>query len=404
MSATSESTPVPAPEPGRLSPPAPGGQIGHERSLLGSLGAGLMRLVNALSSIVKLALLVLFLFLLVAALSVFSRSASQEGPKESFYTGNRSARAKIAIIRIEGMLMEGLNGFAQKQIDAAAADPAVKAVVVRINSPGGTITASDNLHRRLNELRQGKNQKHPGTAKPLVVSMSSIAASGGYYIAMIKSDPPTPVLAEPTTITGSIGVYAAFPNVKKLADDNGVHLDYVRAGDIKASGSPFRVMTDHEKEVWQNMVDHAYLHFLKVIEEARSPLLTRDILQEDVTVRETLHVRNGPDKEKRLNYKRYRADGGIFTAAQAQKLKLIDKIGYLSDAIEEARRLADLGPDCQVITYDRPTTLLGLLMGEQASKPALLLDADRLSAATAPRLWYLAPQHEMAGFLATLGR
>jgi protease-4 len=375
-----------------------------ERSLIGTFFLGVSRLITGLSSLVKLAVLVLVLFFLLGMVTAFMGKPGEADLKESFYAGDRSARDKIAIVHIDGVLMEGFNAFAIKQIDAAAADDDVKAVVVRINSPGGTITASADLHRRLNDLRLGMNRKHPGNPKPIVVSMGNIAASGGYYVAMIKSDPPTPVLAEPDTTTGSIGVYLMLPNVKKLADKHGVEVSYIKAGDIKASGSPFLEMTEHEKEVWQNSVDHAYLRFLAVIEEARSPALTRDTLQADVTIDETLAVRHGLQKQKQVSYKRYRADGGIFTAAQAHKLKLVDKIGDLMDAIDEARRLGDVGQNYKAITYDRPATLLGLLMGNHVTGPVLVLDANRLAGAVTPRMWYLAPQHEMAGILTALSR
>src|SRR5206468_2403943 len=131
---------------------------------------------------------------------------------ERLYSGSASAKDKIAIISLDGVIAEGLLGFVHKQIDQAAKDNSVKAVVLRINSPGGSITASDDLHRRLIELRDG-NKARKTTGRPLVVSMASLAASGGYYVAM----PAQTLVAERTTLTGSIGVYASFPNVKKLA-------------------------------------------------------------------------------------------------------------------------------------------------------------------------------------------
>jgi len=108
--------------------------------------------------------------------------------------------------------MEGTLHYAHKEIEEAAADSRVKAVVLRINSPGGSITASDDLLRRLVNLREGKTPGHPSAKKPMVVSMASLTASGGYYIAMAAEK----LFAERTTITGSIGVYAAFPNVSEL--------------------------------------------------------------------------------------------------------------------------------------------------------------------------------------------
>jgi protease-4 len=385
-------TPTPAASPASSSPP---------RQQSGGVFARLGRVFLTISTLVNLIVLGLGVVLAVMVYSAFHRG---DKLSERFQGGDRASPNKIAIIRIEGVLFEGLLDYAVRQIDTVAEDDRVKAVVVRIISPGGTITASDFLHKRLNDLRRGDNPRRPGrrNPRPVVVSLGSIAASGGYYIAMIRSDPPTPILAEPTTITGSIGVYAAFPNVEKLSDKVGFTMNVIKAGDIKASGSPFRKMTGEEQRVWQHMVDHAYLHFLDVVAAARTkPPLTREKLQDDVDVKETLPVREGPNREKHLHYKRYRADGGIFTAGQAWELGLIDRLGYTNDAVKEAARLADLGEDYQAITYDRPPSLLRAILGAQAPAP---LDADRISSAVTPRLWYLAPQHELAGMMTALGR
>jgi protease-4 len=384
---------MPSPPPDYPARPRPSG-LALFFSWLGRLVTGLTTLVNLFFLVVVLTLLVI-LFVGV--------SKKSEGLNERFYGGKESAKDKIAIIRVEGVLFEGLTSYAQNQIEEAAKDDRIKAVVLRIASPGGTITASDDLHQRLNNLRIGHNHRHPGKAKPIVVSMGSVAASGGYYIAMIKSDPPTVVFAEQTTITGSIGVYASFPNLEKLAKDNGIKMTVIKAGDLKNSGSMFKDMEPPERQVWQHMVDHAYLRFLDVVAEARTKL-NQAKLQEDVDLSETLPIRTGKEKTQRIASQRYRADGAIFTADQARRLQLIDRIGYLDDAVKEAAKLADLGDNYRAITYDRPPTLLGSLIGIQEWKSPLSLDAERVSAATAPRLWYLAPQHELSGMLTALGR
>jgi protease-4 len=303
---------------------------------------------------------------------------------EHYHSGKKLAKDKIAVVQIDGVLMEGLNGFAQKQIEQAAADPHVKAVVLRINSPGGSISASDDLHRRLRELRDGSPEKKRG-GKPLLASMGSLAASGGYYIAM----PAQAVVAERTCITGSIGVYAAFPNVAELGEKVGVKMVVIKRGEVKDSGSPFHPMTEHEREVWQDMVDRAYDQFLEVVEEGRPQLKGK--------LRDPIPAPGSKEPRRR-------ADGGIFTADQALRLGLIDKIGYLDDAVNELRQQAGLGDDCQVITYEKPQTLLGALLGVRAPQPAAELDPGRLAAAATPRLWYLAPQSELAGLLAASGR
>jgi protease-4 len=315
---------------------------------------------------------------------------------ERHYSGDRSAQDKVAILHLEGVILEGLLQFVHQQIDTAAADKDVKVVVLRINSPGGSITASDDLHRRLVELRDG-NARKKTNPKPLVVSMGSLAASGGYYAAM----PARTLLAERTTLTGSIGVFASFPNVKGFTDEHKITFLTIKQGEIKDSGSPFKDMTDKEKQVWQDMVDHAYEQFLAVVEQSR-PHLTKAKMLEPVEIQP---VHAGPSKAGEplpRKYSRYRADGGIYTADAALELKLIDRIGTLDDAILAAHDAAQLGELYQAIAYERPRSLTELLLGARLPQPGGLLDPGRLKNGLAPRLWYLAPGFEITGFLAAV--
>jgi protease IV len=320
---------------------------------------------------------------------------------EKRYAGKSSASEKVAIITLDGVILEGLLNYAHKQIEQAAGDRHVKAVVVRINSPGGSITASDDLHRKLTELRYGDSKKNRDP-RPLIVSMGGMAASGGYYIAM----PGQSLFAERTTITGSIGVYTSFPNVKKLANDHGVSLITIKQGQIKDSGSPFAEMTEQERQVWQDMVDDAYQRFVEVVEKGR-PMLSDGKLLEAVSVPP---VQAGPDflkkdEEKPKPYRRYLADGGVWTADKALKHKLIDKIGTLDDAVQAAHDAANLGDNYQVIKYERPSTLFELLAGggqSHAVPSGSVVDPARLEAGFAPRLWYLAPGAEISGLFAAM--
>lgn len=321
---------------------------------------------------------------------------------EKFYSHSKIANDKIAVVRIDGMLLDETMGYAHKQIDKAAKDDHVKAVVLRINSPGGTITASDELHKRLIELREGSSARYKSQAKPLVVSMSSMAASGGYYIAM----PGQHLFAERTTITGSIGVYASLPNVSELANKNGVHMELIKAGDVKGSGSMFHEMSPQERQVWQDMVSSAYGLFLNVVEEGRPALkgqLTKNLTLKDKDGNEIKDVYQYDNKGNRLTekpkvpYKRQLADGGIFTAEEAEQYKLIDKVGYLDDAVKEAARLARLTGDFRVVAYERPVTLLSLFGG--GVKAATPFDIGKVAASAQPRLWFLAPNCELAGYL-----
>jgi protease-4 len=184
-------------------------------------------------------------------------------------------------------------------------------------------------------------------------------------------------------------------------------MNIIKAGEVKDSGSMFHEMTPHEQELWQGMVDHAYLEFLQVVERGRPNLKGK--LQEDVVIDEVIKVRykiseKEQGREKKVHYTRYRADGGIWVADEAKKYGLIDQIGYLEDAIKAAKQAAGLSEDYRAVDYERPLTLLGALLGEKAEPPSMQLDVSKLADAATPRLWYLAPQSELAGILAAAGR
>jgi protease IV len=359
----------------------------RRRSLFGWFGNILATLVIVLSLLLNL-----FFFW---ALSNVGEGGSLS---EKHYSGNKLSRNKIAIVRIEGALMEGMTGYFHKEIAQAAADSAVKAVVVRVNSPGGTITASDDLYKRLTDLRDGDPEKKT-SPKPLVVSMASIAASGAYYISM----PAKTILAEPTTATGSIGVYASLPDVTELSKKIGFNMRVIKDGDLKYSGSPFTEMSAHERQMWQDMIDHSYLQFLQVVEQGRPSLKGK--LQEDIPIRKDRPIRSGKERSRHVEFTRYRADGGIWTSDEAKQYGLIDQIGYLDDAIKIVRQSANLGDDYHVILYERPIGLLTTFLDVKARPPQVsLLDPERLSNAAVPRVWYLWPQADLAGILAGAGQ
>jgi protease-4 len=218
--------------------------------------------------------------------------------------------------------------------------------------------------------------------------------------------PASHLVAERTTITGSIGVYAAFPNVSELADKYGVKLNVIKAGRVKDSGSMFHEMSAQERQLWQDMVDHAYGQFLGVVREGRGDklkyALTADIPDDSKLSNgpsPLTKLPNGSGKVEGATYVRQLADGGIFTADKALKYGLVDEIGYLDDAIAAVRKKAGLPDDCKVVTYERSQSLLGLLTGE-ASARHLAPAWNKLAVGLLPRLWYLAPQCDLAAILA----
>jgi protease-4 len=315
---------------------------------------------------------------------------------ETHLYGPRTAVDKVAVVRAEGPLIEGLDAHILRQIEKAGRDTDVKAIVVRIDSPGGTIGASEDIHRELTRVRNGQHPRYPDVQKkPVVASMGSIAASGGYYIAM----PAEKVFAEKTTLTGSIGVYAALPNVSELAKDNGVRLELVKAGGIKGSGSPLHEMTPAERQPWQDMVDLAYDQFLDVVAAGRPPL-TRERLRSEVVSRKQANLYDDKGNVvagKQVPVVRVRADGGTFSAAEAKQHGLIDDIGLLEDAVAAAASSAGLG-EYRVVSYERPPSLMTILLG--AKSTAAGPDLGQLANGLRPRLWYMSPQCELSGILA----
>lgn len=352
-----------------------------------------------LSLLANLALAVILILALTAP-----AEPSGAGLIERHYSGDSDAADKVAVVRISGVLMDGTTGYPLHQIERAAKDPAVKAVVVRINSPGGTITASEDLHRALTELRDNTHPRFRGTApKPLVASMGDMAASGGYYVAM----PAKTVLAEPTTITGSIGVFAALPNASEFAKENGIKLILIKAGDLKAGGSPLQTLSHEERQPWQDLVDHAYDRFLTVVADGRG--IPRERLVGEKTERvvpkydDKGNQLKGPDgKPEVVRLTRYRVDGGIFTPPQAKELGLIDDVATLPSAIRHAAMTAGLTHYRGVI-YERQKSLVEQVLGVNICQPTVPLSVDSLASAAVPRVWFLTPGHEMAAAVTLAG-
>jgi protease-4 len=304
------------------------------------------------------------------------------------------------VVRVSGVISEGSIAYPVRQLRAAAADKHVKAVVLRIDSPGGTVSASDELYKCIVNVRDNDGRRFPGSGpKPVSVSMGALAASGGYYIAVAGG----PIVAEPTTITGSIGVFAALPNVADFTEKHGIRLELIKDGRLKASGSFFHKLSPEERQTWQDTVDSAYDAFLGVIAKGR-PGLTPEALRSQVVVDRMVPLRDekgNPVVEKgkavEVKYTRVRADGATFTPQQARDFGLIDGIDDLPGAIRSAASRAGLA-NYKAVVYDRPTTLLEALTGLQANRRPTVLEVPDVSANLTPRLWYLAPAAD-AGLL-----
>jgi protease-4 len=236
----------------------------------------------------------------------------------------------VGLIRIEGGIGlttatgEGVVGeVVLDQIRQAEENERVKAIVVLINSPGGTVVPADEIYRALR-----------GATKPVVAVMGDVAASGGYYIACGADK----ILAHPATITGSIGVYGRLLTAAELLNKLGIEGIIVRSGDSKAVGNIFEQPTEEQLAIEQAIVDELHELFVQAVAQGR---------EMDVEV-----VRN-------------LADGRPYTGQQALELGLIDALGGLEAAIQEAARLGGIDGEPEVIEYQQPPTLLELWTGIQ---------------------------------------
>jgi protease-4 len=246
--------------------------------------------------------------------------------RESVVDGKRGP--KVVMIEIDGAIRdeeeagtlgigtrEGTVSRVRSELELAREDDEVKALLLRINSPGGTVTASDIVYREITRFKQERNV-------PVVAQLMGVAASGGYYVAMSADS----IYANPTTLTGSIGVIFVSVNVAGLMEKLGVEDQTIVSGPRKDTGSILRRMRPDERAQLQGVIDQLSARFQDVVAQGR-PGLTR----------EQIHTL---------------ADGRVYTAEQAKQAGLVDAIGYLEDGIAEAKRRAGLS-EARVVTYHR---------------------------------------------------
>lgn len=242
------------------------------------------------------------------------------------YTLQGSGKQKILIIPIKGFISDSPRnlplyrkvGMVQEvvaHLKRAEKDEDIKAVLLKIDSPGGSVTASDILYHEILKFKERSGVK-------LIAVMMGVAASGGYYISLSADL----VMAHPTSITGSIGVVFLQPNVSGLMDKMGLEVQIDKSGRNKDMGSPFRKATPEEQKIVQGLVDDLAGRFLSLVDERRK---LSDEAKKDI------------------------ASARIYTASDALRLGLVDRIGYLDDAILETIRMAGLPEDARVVVYRR---------------------------------------------------
>ena len=255
-----------------------------------------------------------------------------------------TAGDRVALLNIDGVISSDLpasswsNAFSTENflssLKKAQEDKKVKAILIRINSPGGTVAASQDIYEAILEVRKDK---------PVVVSMADVAASGGYYVASAADR----IVAQKGTMTGSIGVIFNFTDIAKLADKVGVTSNVIKSGKFKDSGSMYRKMSPEEQALFQSSIDMAYNQFIADITLGR-------VMRDDKY--KTLRVDLKPDTLKKY------ADGRVFLGEEAHKLGFVDEIGSQAYAVSVASRMAGYDKVLPLVPYNKNSGLKNFLM------------------------------------------
>ena len=281
------------------------------------------------------------MFFAVGQKGLFTEDVIREGPRTS----------KIAVINLEGLIEDSQSRDIYKQLKNAAEDEYIKGLIIRVNTPGGLVSSSDQIN---NEIRKWRTH----TEKPVVAFMESLATSGGYY-ASVACDK---IVAEPTAITGSVGVILKYLVLQQLLEEKlGIEPVVVKSGEKKDWPSSFYPPDERQLQYLNDkLISPAYERFIHVVAAGRESL--------------TL------DQVKLL------ADGSLYRADEALAENLIDKVGYLDDAIDQVLSLAGI-QQAQVVEYQKPFSLASLLSVQ--SRSLFNIDRDALHEFTTPQLLYL---------------
>jgi protease-4 len=231
---------------------------------------------------------------------------------------------RVALIRVEGIILDSKETI--EQLKRYGEDNSVKAIVLRVDSPGGGVVPSQEIYEEIKKIREKGEKK-------VVVSMGSVAASGGYYIAC----PADKIVANPGSITGSIGVIMELANIEGLLEKIGVKSIVIKSGRHKDIGSVMREMSAEEKEILQKVLDDIHNQFIEAV------VAGRGIKEEEV---------------------RNIADGRIFTGRQAKEMGLVDEIGNLEDTIKLAAQISGIKGEPKVVSEDKRPGFLELFLGD----------------------------------------
>ena len=259
----------------------------------------------------KVLLFFLIVFLVIAALGLVMT-----------FKGKVSLGDKVALVRVSGIILDSTDVI--EELKGYSKDRSVKAIVLRVDSPGGGVAPSQEIYEEILKIKENKK---------VVVSMGSVAASGGYYI----SAPADVIVANAGTLTGSIGVIMEIPNVSNLMEKIGVDTQVIKSGKHKDMASVFKSLTPEEKEILQAVLDDVHDQFIEAVAEARGM---------------------EPEVVRKLS------DGRIFTGRMAKGMGLVDELGNLEDAIMLAGKLTGIKGEPNVVYKEEEFSFIDMLRGE----------------------------------------
>ncbi len=338
------------PPPGYMMPPPR-----RERSFARAIFTTLATTIFGLSIVLNIYLL---------AISGMMSARSSAGLAEEVTIEEGDLTQKIAVVRVSGTIMEGAATEFRTVMDRVEKDPNVKALVVEIDTPGGGVTASDEIFHRIEQFKARKS------GVQVVASMQALATSGGYYVACAADY----VIAQPTTLTGNIGVIMPSLNFAKLIDKWGIEDTTVAStgATFKDAGSPFKSPNEIDRKYIQALADSAFATFKDRVVAGRGTRLTKGI--DEI------------------------ANGKVYTAKEAKTLGLVDQIGYSPDAYDQAAKMAGLSSRRSVVRFHRQMSLLEQVFsaksnvtGAQANGAGINVNVDAASVQEwmTPRMMYL---------------
>jgi protease IV len=267
----------------------------------------------------RVVLLTLLLYAGTLGLFLFVVAAVLRAPEG----GGLGFGSRVAIVELEGIILD-VDDIV-RDLKSHRDNPLVRAVVVRINSPGGVVGPTQELVRAVQRLREA--------GKPVVASLGAVAASGGYYVAVAADS----IYANPGTLTGSIGVIMQMANLENLMKKVGVEYVVIKAGQYKDMGNVSRPMTPEERRVLQALLDDVHRQFIDAVAEGRKL-----------------------DRSRVVSF----ADGRVFSGAQAKTLGMVDELGGLEEALDRAAKLAGLPSPPKVVQPRRRFSIMDLVRSQ----------------------------------------